>query len=168
MRLEDGEVVLRPFTEEDVPALSAALRDDLEIDRWTRIPSPYTEQHAREFITTTDEKAFATIDRESGELLGGIGARVHAEGIVEVGYWVKAEARGRGVATRALRLLARYAVAELGAKRVQLTTDPANVASQRVAEKAGFRREGVLRSLHEIKGRRRDAVMYSLLPGDLD
>jgi RimJ/RimL family protein N-acetyltransferase len=167
VRLEDGEVALRPFTEDDVPALAAALQNDPEIDRWTRIPSPYTEEHAREFIATTDERAFAVVDQKSGELLGGIGARLHDEGVVEIGYWVRADARGRGVATRALVLIARFAVTELGARRIQLTTDPANVASQRVAEKAGFRREGILRSLHEFKGRRRDAVMFSLLPQDL-
>lgn len=64
-------------------------------------------------------------------------------------------------------LTARHAVEELEALRVQLTTDPLNVASQRVAEKVGFRREGILRSLHEIKGVRRDAVMFSLLLEDL-
>ena len=64
-------------------------------------------------------------------------------------------------------VVARHAVEELQVVRVQLTTDPLNVASQRVAEKAGFRREGILRSLHEIKGVRRDAVMFSLLPEDL-
>jgi RimJ/RimL family protein N-acetyltransferase len=167
VRLVDGEIELRPLTQDDVPALTVELHGDSEIARWTRVPSPYTEEHAREFITTTDEKAFAVVDRESGELLGGIGARVYAEHVVEIGYWVKAEARGRGVATRALVLMADYALSELAAQRVQLTTDPENRASQRVAEKAGFRREGILRSFHEIKGRRRDAVMFSLLPDDL-
>ena len=69
------------------------------------------------------------------------------------------------MATLALELIARFAFTELGAARVQLRTEPDNVASQRVAEKAGFTREGVLRSLLEFKGRRRDAVMFSLLPG---
>jgi [ribosomal protein S5]-alanine N-acetyltransferase len=167
LRLEDDVIALRPFVEGDAPRLAAALHGDPEIDRWRRIPSPYTEEHAREFITSTEEKAFGIFDREDGELLGGIGARVYDEGVVDIGYWVRAEARGRGVATRALVLVARFAVKELDAERVQLTTDPSNAASQRVAEKAGFRREGILRSLHEIKGRRRDAVMFSLLPNEL-
>ncbi|MGH3012527.1 MAG: GNAT family N-acetyltransferase, partial [Gaiellaceae bacterium] len=107
------------------------------------------------------------LDRASGELLGGIGARVYEMAVVEIGYWVKAGARGGGAATRALGLLTRYAFDELGAGRVQLTTDPDNIGSQRVAEKAGFTRDGVLRSLLDFKGRRRDAVMFSLLPGDL-
>lgn len=86
---------------------------------------------------------------------------------MQVGYWVKREARGRGVATRALRLLSRWAFDELGARRVQLIAQPENLASQRVAEKAGFQREGLLRAYAELKGRRPDFHMYSLLPGDL-
>jgi len=167
VRLEDGEVRLRPFTEDDVPAITAACQDP-EISRWTRVPSPYTAEDARTFVRAVSENAFAVVDRESGELLGSIGARASDQGVVDIGYWVKREARGRGVATRALRLLSRWAVDELGADRLQLITEPANKASQRVAEKAGFQREGVLRSLLEIKGRRRDFVMFSLLPRDLD
>ena len=167
MRLEDDAIVLRPLEEDDAPALASAIGKDSDLDRWTRIPFPYTEDDAREFITTTDESAFAILDRTSGELLGGIGARFYDMAIVEIGYWVKADARGRGVATRALALAARFAFEELGAARVQLTTEPDNLGSQRVAEKAGFTREGVLRSLLDLKGRRRDAVMFSLLPEDL-
>ena len=76
--------------------------------------------------------------------------------------------RGRGICTRALRLLSRHALEELELQRVDLITDPDNVASQRVAEKVGFRREGVLRAhLRHPDGRIRDSVMFSLLPGEL-
>jgi RimJ/RimL family protein N-acetyltransferase len=166
VRLEDDAILLREFTEEDVPAIVAACQDP-EIARWTRVPSPYTEADAREFLKDPPDRAFAVVDRSSGELLGAIGARPEEDARVEIGYWVAREARGRGVATRALRLIAAWAVEEIGAGRVQLYTDPANEASQRVAEKAGFRREGMLRSWTEIKGSRRDVVMYSLLPDDL-
>jgi len=167
VRLEDDSIVLRPLTEDDAPALVSAIGDDSDLDRWTRIPFPYTEDHAREFIASTEESAFAIVDRTSGELLGGIGARVYEMAIVEIGYWVKADARGRGLATRALTLIARFAFDELAAARVQLRTEPDNLGSQRVAEKAGFIREGTLRSFLDFKGRRRDAVMFSLLPKDL-
>jgi RimJ/RimL family protein N-acetyltransferase len=166
VRLEDDAIVLRQFTEDDVPAIVAACQDP-EIPRWTRVPAPYTEADARHFLADPPDTAFAVVDRSSGELLGAIGARPEDDGRVEIGYWVAREARGRGVATRAVRIVSRWAVEELGARRVQLYTDPANDASQRVAEKAGFQREGTLRSWTEIKGTRRDAVMYSLLPDDL-
>jgi RimJ/RimL family protein N-acetyltransferase len=166
VRLEDEEVVLRPLEPGDAPALAVGIDEDPDLDRWTRIPFPYTEDHAREFIGSTEETAFAILDRGGEELLGGIGVRAGDEGVAELGYWVKAGARGRGVATRAVVLVARFAFDELGAARVQLVTEPDNVASQRVAEKAGFIREGTLRSFLSFKGRRRDAVMFSLLPGE--
>src|SRR5262245_44771194 len=165
--LEDDAILLRPVTLDDVPALVAALDGDEDIARWTRIPVPYTEHDAREFITDTSEKAFVVCDAATGDLIGGIGADERDEDVVEVGYWVRADRRGEGVAARALRLVSRWAIEELGAGHVQLITDPANVGSQRVAEKVGFRREGTLRSFVFIKGIRRDAVMYSLLPEDL-
>ena len=167
MRLGDEAIVLRPLEDGDAPALVFAIGSDPDLDRWTRIPFPYTEDDAREFIRSTEESAFAILDRGSEELLGGIGVRAYDEAVVEIGYWVKADARGRGVATRALLLISRFAFDELGAARVQLRTEPDNVASQRVAEKVGFIREGVLRSLLDYKGRRRDAVMFSLLREDL-
>ena len=166
MRLEDEAIRLRPFRQEDVPAIVAACRD-AEIARWTAVPSPYTEEHARTWLASGEETAFAVVDRGSGELLGAIGIQEVDQENTQVGYWVKREARGRGVATAALRLVARYALEELGAGRVQLWTEPENVASQRVAEKAGFVREGVLRRYLNIKGTRRDGVVFSLLPEDL-
>jgi RimJ/RimL family protein N-acetyltransferase len=163
VRLEDGEGALRPLTEEDVPEVVAACQDP-EIPRWTLVPSPYTEDDAREFLARASDVS-AIVDAESGEFFGAIGWH-WVDGNVQVGYWVKREARGRGVASRALRLLARWAFTDLGAVRVQLLTEPENRASQRVAEKAGFRREALLRSFIDLKGRRADVYMYALLRDD--
>jgi RimJ/RimL family protein N-acetyltransferase len=164
--LEDEEIQLRSFAEADADALVSCLNDP-EISRWTRIPYPYTEADALEFMRSTQERAFAITDRASGELLGGIGMRLPAEGVGEVGYWVRREARGRGIATRALRLLARWALEEQRLVRLQLTAEPENVASLRVAEKAGFTREGLLRRYLDFGDERRDGFMFSLLPGEL-
>lgn len=166
MRLEDDVVRLRQFEESDVPAIVAACQDP-EIPRWTAVPSPYTEADARAWLASDEEESFAVVSRASGELLGSIGVRYFDGGIGEVGYWVKREARGSGVATRALRLIASWALADKGLARFQLRADVANEASQRVAEKAGFLREGVLRSSLELKGERRDVVMYSRVLEDL-
>lgn len=164
MRLEDGEVALRPRTEADVPAITEACQDP-EIARWTQVPSPYTEEDAREFVRTAPD-AQAIVDARTGELLGTVGWR-WVDGNVQVGYWVKRESRGRGVAARALRMLSRWAFEELGAIRVQLVVEPENEASIRVAENAGFQREGFLRAYIELKGERRDVFMYALLAQDL-
>jgi RimJ/RimL family protein N-acetyltransferase len=174
--LRDGDVALRPWTEEDVPALVAACADP-EIPRWIPfIPSPYGEEDAREFVAGSRERwdaaagaSFAIVDVSTGTLLGSIGMGLRPMATGHIGYWVVREARGRGVASRALRLLARWALEEVGLGRVELVTDPANRASQRVAEKAGFHREAVLRSALEYRdGRRADSVVFSLLPDELD
>jgi RimJ/RimL family protein N-acetyltransferase len=87
--------------------------------------------------------------------------------VAEIGYFVVPQARGRGAATRAVRMLGRWAVTHLGLARVSCDVDVENVASLRVAQRAGFVREGVLRSLIEAKGRRWTVVVHSLLPEDL-
>jgi RimJ/RimL family protein N-acetyltransferase len=88
----------------------------------------------------------------------------HSKG--HFGYWVGKDARGRGVATRALRLLTRWAAEEHGLARLQLIVEPENVASIRVAEKAGFTREALLRSYIELRGARRDVYLYALIRED--
>jgi RimJ/RimL family protein N-acetyltransferase len=167
--LTDGVVSLRAWQEADVADLVAALQDS-DIPRFTRIPSPYTEAHAREFVTgrAGAETSFAIVEAPDVALLGGIGLRDAGEARGEVGYWVNARARGRGVATRALRLIARWAFDELALARLQLLTRTDNPASQRAAERAGFRREGVLRSYMDFGDERHDGVMFGLVPADLD
>jgi RimJ/RimL family protein N-acetyltransferase len=169
--LNDGVVLLRPWTDDDAPAIVEGIDGDPEIARWLDlVPQPYGIDDARAYIAGIGEQAFAIADAETGRVLGSIGVRWNERHDVgEIGYWSRADARGRGVVTRALRLLARYAIEREGAARLQLRADPENVASCRVAEKAGFKREGVLRSAHwnERLGRRQDHVLYSLLPADL-
>ncbi len=163
-------MVLRPWTEGDVDAMVAGCNDP-DIAYWIpTIPHPYTVEDARAFIrgeVRDDHDALAI--QLGGSVVGGIGIGVNAhEYRGRIGYWVAAPSRGQGVCTRALRVLARHALDELRLQRLDLITDPDNVASQRVAEKVGFRREGVLRAhLRHPDGRIRDSVMFSLLPGEL-
>ena len=176
--LADGVLTLRPWDAEDVPAITAACRD-AEIARWLdQIPQPYTESDARAYAERMQEgwaggtmAALAFTDAETGEVLGSVGIHVvdATHGVVEIGYWTAPAARGRGAATRATRLVARWALETLDAQRVQLRAVPENEASNRVALKARFRPEGVLRSYRysDRLGRRVDFVMYSLLPGEL-
>lgn len=172
--LRDDDLLLRPVQADDAPAIFDACQDP-ELARFIpHFPTPYTEEDARSFSARCVERwredvayPFVIAEASSGELLGTIESRAPREGVADVGYWVKREARGRGVATRALRLVARWALGELGVERLWLTTAPENIASQRVAEKAGFTREGVLRAHLVLQGRRRDSVVFSLLPGEL-
>jgi RimJ/RimL family protein N-acetyltransferase len=84
----------------------------------------------------------------------------------EIGYVVAREARGQGIAQRALRLVTDWALDAAGLERVELHIAPENVPSIRAAECCGYVREGVLRSLHFKEDERGDTVIYSLLPGD--
>ncbi|MES1247987.1 MAG: GNAT family N-acetyltransferase, partial [Actinomycetota bacterium] len=140
-----------------------------EIARWLdRVPQPYTVADAEFYIGMEGEEKFALTDAVTGRILGSIGLRWdEADHVAEVGYWIRADARGRGHMTRAVRLLAQYAF-ESGAARVFLRADPQNAGSCRVAEKAGFTCEGVLRSAHwnPRLARRQDWAIYALLPGE--
>jgi RimJ/RimL family protein N-acetyltransferase len=89
--------------------------------------------------------------------------------VAEIGYWVAADARGRGLCTRGVRLVSQWVIGECGVERLQLRADEQNIPSRKVAENAGFTEEGTLRSSrynHRL-GRRVDFVMYSLLPDEL-
>ena len=170
--LGDGVVVLRPFVGDDVPELVEALADP-EVSRWTTIPFPYTEEHARGWVDRAAElwrkgeaASFAVAEPASGRLLGGMGLDVEG-GIGTFGYWIRDDARGRGLTPAALRLLCRWAVDELRLERLQLMTIPGNASSERVAEKVGFRREGLLRRYFDHGGTRVDVWMWSLLPEEL-
>jgi RimJ/RimL family protein N-acetyltransferase len=105
-------------------------------------------------------------DRISDAYLGEILLFSREWQVGELAYVVAPVARGRGIATDALKLLSRWALDQLGLQRLELKADPNNVASQRVAEKAGYQREGLLRSSFVVRGRRSDSVLYSRLPND--
>ncbi len=164
MELRDGQLVMGSWTEDDAPAVYAACQDR-EIQRWIPdIPRPYTLEHARQFVNAPDGFAI----RENGELIGSISLGVTAHNTASIGYWCVPQARGRGIMTRALRRVCRYALDKLAVHRIELTAARDNLASQRVAEKVGFQREGVMRSKHaHPDGHRIDEVLFSLLPGEL-
>jgi RimJ/RimL family protein N-acetyltransferase len=168
--LRDEAIVLRPYSEADVDDLHAALQDP-EIAEWTNVPHPYTRGHALRFIAEgparSDELTLAIRDAGDGRLLGSIGVSLdEVQRYAELGYWVAAGERRRGVGTCAIRLVSRWAIEELGVGRVQILAAPDNLASRRAAERAGFTAEGTLRAYRLQKGRRVDLVMHSLLPGE--
>jgi RimJ/RimL family protein N-acetyltransferase len=168
--LSDGQITLRPWTEADVAALTAACQDP-EIPRWTVVPSPYTERHAREFIRNADGDREAgtglhlAIVDEDGALLGAVGLASldwdQCNG--EIGYWIARTARQRSVGSRASRLRAIWALTVLGLERLELLAHPENEPSQRLARRAGFTREGLLRKYRRRHGEREDLVIFSLL-----
>jgi RimJ/RimL family protein N-acetyltransferase len=169
--VQDG-LRLRPWSFDDLDDVVRCCNDEQVRRFLPPIPIPYTPLDAEEFIAVADEAlehdslTMVACDAEAGALRGAVGMRMVDPGVAQFGYWVDPEERGRGVATTALRLISRWVLRELEPARLQLFTDVENEISMRVAERAGFVREGTLRNWYDLRGERRDAVMFSLLPRD--
>jgi RimJ/RimL family protein N-acetyltransferase len=142
--LSDDLVGLRPFEPADADAITAACQD-AEISRWTSIPSPYTLDFARLFVTLCDTWRgegsafhFAIVDRRDGSFGGSIGLDAVQRPPAQVGYWVAPWARRQGLASRALRLVTTWALQDLHLEAVELVTKIGNEPSERVAANAGY------------------------------
>jgi RimJ/RimL family protein N-acetyltransferase len=110
---------------------------------------------------------FRIVDAATDEVIGGVNLRFGDHDIAEISYFLRASARGRGLATRAVRLVARWAFDELAIERIELRAHPENEPSRRVAERAGFTREGVERASRALPdGTRFDSIVYSLIRTD--
>lgn len=172
--LSDGVIALRGWRESDAPEITRMFQDPDAV-HWTRAPSPYRAEDARAWLTSLpaqqrrgDALALAVVDAADGGLLGSIDIRMRGDRRGEFGYVIADWARRRGVGTRALTMYSRWAFDELGLARLELLVQPGNDASLALARRVGFVREGLLRSHSIVRGQRRDMVMMSLLPGDLD
>jgi RimJ/RimL family protein N-acetyltransferase len=174
--LTDGVVTLRPWEAGDAPAVFAACQDP-EIPRFVPIPQPYTLEDAAWFVGHSREESaagpsahFAITDASTGTLLGAVSR--HGPGsqrphMAMIGYWLAPAARGRGVMTRAVRLVVDWTLRTTAIIRIELYTDVANERSGRVALRAGFDFEGIRRSWDlDRDGRPTDAAFYVMLrPG---
>ncbi|MGW7334517.1 GNAT family N-acetyltransferase [Streptomyces sp. NPDC054808] len=148
----DG-LLLRPWRAEDAPAVHAAFQDPV-MHQW-HIRAADSEEEVRGWIAEWQQAwdresnvQWAVADAADDRLLGRVALRqvLLGDGVAEVAYWTTAGARGRGVAARATRTLARWALDEIGFQRLELSHAVANEASCRVAQKAGFVLEGTKRS----------------------
>jgi RimJ/RimL family protein N-acetyltransferase len=165
-------VQLTPLAEEHLPLLDALISDP-ETLRFTRIPEPPPPGFARQWLDAYEagrrdgtREAFAAFDDEE-RFVGLALAPAIESGAreAELGYIVTPDARGRGVATAMLRTLTDWAFAQ-GILRATLIINIENTASERVAQRCRYVREGVLRSIFIKDGRRADATLWSRLPSD--
>ena len=170
--LTDGVVRLRAFEAGDAPAVTVACLDPL-IQRFTTFPTSEDVSAARGWIEAQpalrrrgEALDLAILRAGDDSLLGAVGMGNFSwpDRRAEGGFWLAPEARGKGLAARALRLLSDWAFGEpLDLARIVLSIDAENLASQRTAERVGFEREGVLRSHIEAKARRWDVAIYGKL-----
>jgi RimJ/RimL family protein N-acetyltransferase len=158
-QLHDDVVALRRWTPDDIDVMVDRLGGDREISRWTRVPWPYERRHAEEFLEREHlgwkagtDATWAITDATSGAVLGGVGVHRLGGSFVarssllpdEVGYWLSADARGRGCATRAVVLVADWVLRDLRRPTLNLQVGDGNDASRRVAERAGFEYLGLV------------------------
>jgi RimJ/RimL family protein N-acetyltransferase len=173
VELTAGDLLLRPWREDDVDAYWAALQDpDLRLWNGSGVESRddlAAMLARRRDWSAGDHASWAVVDATTGELLGSVS--VHridrTEADAEIGYWTLPAARGRGIAGAAVDAACRWAFTELGLERIELCHAAENPASGRVAEKAGFTLEGRLRQSHRYgDGRRHDELLWARLHDD--
>ena len=175
--LSDDVVVLRPWVRSEATVLFEASQDPA-IDRYNG-PVPGSlgdavavieafERSWDVFASTGNPSgaAFAVVDAASGEVVGTCGVDDWSStDVAQFGYWLAAGARGRGLATRAVRLMTAWLFG-LGAARVFVTIVSDNEASAAVVRRAGFTYEGTLRAYGVWQGRRQDVDVYALIADD--
>ena len=162
--LRDSAIVLRRWSPSDAEWYACCARD-AEIQRFTSDPSTLTAADVVAAISVLSSdprrEGFLVADARTGSRLGNI-ALEHADGTGEISYWVAAEARGRGVARRALALLTRWAFAHLDLQVIRLWTHADNAPSRAAAERAGFTRDRSGDRTREVKGEVWPTVAYEL------
>jgi RimJ/RimL family protein N-acetyltransferase len=175
--LETPRLILRPLVEGDIEAVYRACQDE-DTQRWTTVPSPYLWSNAEVFVRQVcpdgwrDETLFnlGSFTRDGGRLVssvGVLGRRWRENGVAEVGYWTAKDQRGHGYTAEAVSAMCRWAFEVLGVQRMEWMAVTGNVGSRAVAERAGFRFEGTLRSALVHRGERLDGWIGALLPSDL-
>jgi RimJ/RimL family protein N-acetyltransferase len=178
--LIDGELRLRPSEGRDVAEITRICRDP-EIERWTRVPSPYTESDARAYVEAAaralaegDGAMLLVADSSSDRVLGAVSLSVDVrDWSGELGYWIAPEARGRGIASRGCRLLLRFGFDHLELGYVMLWAAAANAGSNAVARRLGFTHEGTSRAAMldgptgDRSSPRGDANLWGIRPGEL-
>lgn len=178
IQLTNGTILIRPHLGADAEGLYQAVRESLaELMPWMRWCHPdYSIQETRKWIEACQENwqsgaeyNFVITDAADGAVLGGCGLNqiVREDRVANLGYWVRTSRTGHGAATAAALLAATFGFRDVKLNRIQILASVRNRASQRVAEKTGALKEGVLRNRYVIGDTVHDAVAFSLIPSDL-
>lgn len=173
-RLETERLLLRPWNLADAAQLEEALGESVDHllpwIPWATHDAPsrqQTEGLLAGWIAQRengDNYIYAVVERDTGSLVGGIGlyARVGPDAL-EIGYWIRRSATGRGLATEATRALTGAGLGVSGIRRLEIHTDPRNLASRRVPEKLGYVLTGSVRCEYQLRGGEpRDTAIYEL------
>jgi RimJ/RimL family protein N-acetyltransferase len=172
--LQYGRITLRPPVDGDVTAVFNACQDPL-IPRFTTVPANYTMAHALDYVQRVP--ASMEFQREIPFVIEfGVGDDKEFAGVIslhtisienhraEIGYWMHAPMRGKGIGTIAAKMITGYGFETLGFKRIEAAVDLDNQASQKLLDSAGYEREGVLKQrVTRTGGQQIDMVMLAAL-----
>ncbi len=166
--LGDELVRLRPWTDDDLPTIVEASRDPY-IPKVTTVPAPFTKGAGTRWIERQRGRrdsgtglSLVIADSTSAEAVGGLVIVDRRDGLHGLGYWVVPRARGRGFASRAVAMAARWALEQPAVRTLEALVEPWNTASRRVAEHAGFAADEARRSETSVAGRRAEVIRYVL------
>lgn len=170
--LELDDIVLRPWRRDDLAALFAAGQDP-EVARWIHLAQPFDVVEAMRYLDDAmalwrdgSGASFVILDRARDALVGAV-TRFGPDGHgATVGLWLVAAGRGRGVGTRALRLILDWTFATTDVARVDCYIEAGNEPSMRMVERAGFQREGLLRAWEMGPDGPIDCVVWSVVRTD--
>ena len=177
-QISDNYITLRKYKQGDLADRYLAIKENLtEISKWLAFCKPdYSEQQNLLWYVAYPknwkrqiEFPLAIIENETGKYIGEciLNHINHLHKVANITYWIKKEFTGKGITTRAVKLIAKFGFENLGLRRLEIFMEPENLASIRVAEKAGAIKEGILRNRVLSGDVSKDAVMYSLIPTDL-
>jgi RimJ/RimL family protein N-acetyltransferase len=174
--LQTERLILRLHAPSDIPALMPLIGAREVAATTLRIPYPYTEADAQDFISGTQEELLSgsglrlgIVLRESDTLCGGVGLRIESDHRrAELGYWIGVPYWGKGYATEAARAMVQYGFETLQLHRIFASHFANNSASARVLRKIGMHHEGSQRG-HILKwGEFLDIEMYGMVASDVD
>jgi RimJ/RimL family protein N-acetyltransferase len=162
--LEGKKVNLRVMEKEDIPLFSEWCNNLEFFGEFEWLPQRSRAEHEKRydaFTSDTNTKRFI-IEKKDGTKIGNV---VHflTGSLLEIGYELVPNERGKGYCTEAVKIIVDYLFLSKDLPRIQAQTDPRNVASQKVLEKAGFTKEGTLRKSYLVRGEWTDSLIYSIL-----
>jgi len=164
--LADDLVSLRPWRRSDIATVVEASRDPY-IPKVTTLPAPFTRGAGERWLDRQGARSrsgvgvsLAIAEPSSDEAVGAVVLMHRGGGVHGLGYWLLSTARGRGLASRAVGLVVGWALAEPAVAELEALVEPWNEASIRVAERAGFTRDRLLRAEISVAGREADVVRY--------
>lgn len=174
----DELIILRKYKKEDLYDRFTAIKENLDkISRWLSFCRPdYSEQQNLLWYVAYPknwkrgiEFPFAIVEKSTGKYIGEcvLNHINYKHKVANITYWIKKEFSGKGIATKAVNLIAQFGFNELGLRRLEIFMEPENIASIKVAEKAGAQKEGLLRNRVYSEDQSKDALLYSLIPTDL-